>query len=163
MTTAYRARASPDSLVDVRGVRVGRAGSPDGRSGVTAVLFGAARPTVIEVRGGASCTYDTASLALDATFGRRWALFLAGGSIFGLDAARGVRTRVLEEGGGHRAFRNPNVVVPISGATLFDLPRTRRPVPDYLPIGYHAAAAAGRAPVRAGRVGAGTGATVGKY
>ncbi len=152
-----------DSVVDVRGVRVGRAESQDGRTGVTAMLFGTARPTVLEVRGGASCTYDTSSLALDATFGRRWALFLSGGSVFGLDAARGVRTRLLEEGGGHSAFRNPNVVVPISGASLFDLPRRRRRIPDYLPLGYLAAASADRSNVRAGPFGAGTGATVGKY
>jgi L-aminopeptidase/D-esterase-like protein len=102
-------------------------------------------------------------LALEATFGRRWALFLAGGSVYGLDAARGIRTRIGEEGGGHSAFRNPNVVAPISGATLFDLPRRRGGVPDYLPLGYRAAEQARSGPVASGRVGAGAGATVGKY
>jgi L-aminopeptidase/D-esterase-like protein len=163
MTAVSRAPEALDSLGDIRGVRVGRSESPDGRSGVTAVLFGAARPTVIDVRGGASCTYDTASLALDATFGRRWALFFAGGSVFGLDAARGIRTRIIEEGGGHTAFRNPNPVAPISGATLFDLPVRAGRLPDYLPIGYLAATEARRGPFTSGRRGAGTGATVGKY
>ncbi len=154
---------SSDSLTDVAGLRVGRSETPDGRTGVTAVLFDVAAPTVLEVRGGASCTYDTASLALDATFGRRWAIFFSGGSVFGLDAGRGVRTRILETGGGHHAYRNPNPVVPISGATLFDLPRRLGPLPDYLPLGYAAAAGASRAPLRSGRLGAGAGATVGKY
>jgi L-aminopeptidase/D-esterase-like protein len=142
---------------------VGQAQTPDGASGVTAVLFDAAAPTVVDVRGGASATYDTASLSLDATFGRRWAIFFAGGSLYGLDAARGVRTRILETGGGHRAFQNPNVVVPISGAALFDLPTDSGAIPDYLPLGYEAARCADHGPVRAGRVGAGAGATVGKY
>jgi L-aminopeptidase/D-esterase-like protein len=142
---------------------VGRAESPDGRTGVTVLLFRAAIPTVVDVRGGASCTYDTASLALDATFGRRWAIFFAGGSVYGLDAARGVRTRLLESGAGHVAFSNPNPVTPITGATLFDLPTRRGVVPDYLPLGYEAARNARAGPVADGRVGAGAGATVGKY
>ncbi len=127
------------------------------------VLFEEAAPAVVDVRGGASATYDTASLALDATFGRRWAIFFSGGSLYGLDAARGVRTRILETGGGHRTFRNPNVVVPISGAALFDLPARRAALPDYLPLGYEAARRAARGRVAVGRVGAGAGATVGKY
>lgn len=155
-----------DSSIDfgqVGGLAVGHVESPEATTGVTAVLFDSAVPTVVEVRGGASATYDTASLALDATFGRRWALFFAGGSLFGLDAARGVRLAVLERGGGHRVFRNPNPVAPLSGAALFDLPRARGPIADYLPLGYEAARGANREEVPVGRVGAGAGATVGKY
>jgi L-aminopeptidase/D-esterase-like protein len=151
------------TLTLVSGVRVGQSETPEGTSGVTAVLFDAPASTIVDVRGGASATYDTASLSLDATFGRRWAIFFTGGSLFGLDAARGIRTRILETGGGHRAFENPNPVVPISGAALFDLPRTLGALPDYLPLGYEAARRASRNPVEIGRVGAGAGATVGKY
>ncbi len=153
----------PIGFESIRGVSVGHAETPDGASGVTVVRFDASVPTVVDVRGGASATYDTASLALDATFGRRWAIFFSGGSVYGLDAARGVRTRLLEIGGGQRTFRNPNVVVPISGAALFDLPNVEGPIPDYLPLGYEAARRAQHGPVGRGRVGAGAGATVGKY
>jgi L-aminopeptidase/D-esterase-like protein len=156
----------PSSSLDlgsVRGLSVGHAETPEGTSGVTVVRFDEPAPTVVDVRGGASATYDTASLSLDATFGARWAIFFAGGSLYGLDAARGVRTRILETGGGHRAFRNPNVVVPISGAALFDLPTRAGPIPDYLPLGYEATRRARRGSVAVGRVGAGAGATVGKY
>jgi L-aminopeptidase/D-esterase-like protein len=155
--------AAPATLTLVRGLRVGQAETPERTSGVSVVLFDAPAPVVVDVRGGASATYDTASLSLDATFGRRWAVFFAGGSLFGLDAARGIRTRILETGGGHRAFQNPNPVVPISGAALFDLPRTLGLLPDYLPLGYEAARTASRDPVAIGRVGAGVGASVGKY
>jgi L-aminopeptidase/D-esterase-like protein len=151
------------TLTNVPGLRVGQTETPDGTSGVSVVLFDQPAPTVVDVRGGASATYDTASLSLDATFGRRWAIFFSGGSLYGLDAARGVRTRILETGGGHRAFQNPNPVVPISGAALFDLPTKLDPLPDYLPLGYEAARRASRAPVAVGSVGAGAGATVGKY
>jgi L-aminopeptidase/D-esterase-like protein len=151
------------TLTLVPGVRVGRAENPEGTTGVTAVLFDTPASTVVDVRGGASATYDTASLSLDATFGRRWAIFFSGGSLFGLDAARGVRTRVLETGGGAGVFRNPLPVVQVSGAALFDLPRDPARLPDYLPLGYEAARSASRAPVESGRFGAGAGATVGKY
>jgi L-aminopeptidase/D-esterase-like protein len=154
---------TPRDLAAVRGVSVGHAESPDGRSGVTVVRFDVASPTVVDVRGGASATYDTASLSLDATFGRRWAIFFAGGSVFGLDAARGVRTRILETQGGHRAFRNPNRIAPVSGAALFDLPAVEGPLPEYTSLGYEAARNAGRGPLQQGRVGAGAGALVGKY
>lgn len=150
-------------VASVAGVSVGQAETPDGRSGVTVVRFDSAVPTVVDVRGGASATYDTASLSLDSTFGRRWAVFFSGGSLFGLDAARGIRTRILETRGGHSAFRNPNRVVPISGAALFDLPISEGTVPDYTPLGYEATRRADRGPVAPGRVGAGAGATVGKY
>lgn len=147
----------------IPGLAVGHAETPEGTSGVTVVRFDHPVPAVVDVRGGASATYDTASLALDATFGGRWAIFFAGGSLYGLDAARGVRTRIIETGGGHRTFRNPNLIVPISGAALFDLPLTEGPIPDYLPLGYEATRRAGTAPEAAGSAGAGAGATVGKY
>ncbi len=153
----------PTSLTQVRGVRVGHAATPDGASGVSVVLFDDPAPSVVDVRGGASASFDTASLALDATFGRRWAIFLSGGSLYGLDAARGVRTRILELGKGQQTFGNPNPLVPISGAALFDLPSRLGPIPDYLPLGYEAARVASKQTFTSGRIGAGTGSTVGKY
>ncbi|MGP8077948.1 MAG: P1 family peptidase [Thermoplasmata archaeon] len=150
-------------LTRVLGLSVGQAESDDGLTGVTVVRFATPAPTVVDVRGGASATYDTASLAVDATFGRRWAIFFSGGSVFGLDAARGVRAQVLAAGGGHRAFGNPNRVVPVSGAALFDLPTSEGGLPDYEALGRTATARASRRPVSQGRVGAGAGATVGKY
>jgi L-aminopeptidase/D-esterase-like protein len=127
------------------------------------VRFESAVPVALDVRGGASGTFDTASLGLDATFGRRSALFFAGGSLYGLDAARGIRTRLREEGVGDRVFGNPNAIVRLSGAILFDLPPRRSPLPDYARLGYEAARAAASGPVPEGSVGAGAGARVAKY
>jgi len=146
----------------VRGVRVGTASDPGRTTGVTVLRFEGPAPTVVDVRGGASATYDTASLGLDATYGGRWAVFLAGGSVFGLDAGRGVRDAILAGGGGHRAFRHPRAIAPVSGACLFDLPFSDGPLPDYAELGRRATLDANDR-VRSGRVGAGTGATVGKY
>jgi len=154
---------APHDLLAVRGLRVGHATDPGGSTGVTCVVFENPAPSVVDVRGGAPGTYDTASLALDATFGRRWSIFFSGGSLFGLDAARGIRAALLEEGKGSRAFGNRRLLVPISGAVIFDLPRDERPLPDYAELGLRAARAAGRGRLVQGRVGAGAGATVAKY
>jgi L-aminopeptidase/D-esterase-like protein len=127
------------------------------------VLFGQPAPTVVDVRGGASGTYDTASLSLDATFGRRWAVFFTGGSVFGLDAGGGVRNAVLATGGGHAVYRNPNRVAPVTGAVLFDLPTRQWTPVDYRALGTEAAGAATPIAPFAGRVGASSGARIGKY
>lgn len=154
-----RNRAAPS----LGGVRIGHAATPDGSSGVSVLVFGQAAPTVVDVRGGASGTYDTASLSLDATFGRRWAIFLAGGSLFGLDAGGGVRDQILREGGGQSVFGNPNRVAPVSGAILFDLPLSVWDPPDYRVLGTEAVGAARAIVPEAGRFGAGAGARIGKY
>ena len=151
------------SFSRIPGLRVGLASAPHARTGVTVVRFGRAAPVVVDVLGGAPATYDIASLRLDATFGRRWAIFFTGGSVYGLDGARGVRTRLIEEGEGQSPFDPSYPIVPISGAAIFDLPRDRTPIPDYAPIAYEAARRASTAPLAHGRVGAGSGATIGKY
>jgi L-aminopeptidase/D-esterase-like protein len=156
-------RGSAIRPVRVKGIRIGHATAPDGSTGVTVSLFRPPAAVVVDVRGGASCTYDTASLTVESTFGRRWAIFFAGGSIHGLDAGRGIRTALLSAGAGERPFQNPNRVVQISGATLFDLPRTEGPIPDYLPLGFEAVERASASRVGVGRIGAGAGARVGKY
>ncbi len=150
-------------LARIDGVAVGHAESEPPTSGVTVVRFDAPASVVVDVRGGASATFDTASLAVDATFGRRWALFIAGGSVFGLDAARGVRDAILESGGGHRVFGNPHRIAPVAGAALFDLPRSESRLPDYAVLGRAATERAVRRPFAPGARGAGAGATVGKY
>jgi L-aminopeptidase/D-esterase-like protein len=151
------------TLSRVPGVRVGQAEDLARRTGLTVIRFERPAPTVVEVRGGASGTYDTASLSLDATFGAREALFFSGGSLFGLDASTGIRGAILREGGGVKVFGNPNRIVPIAGAILFDLPGRRGARADYARLGARATTSASRDPVVCGRVGAGSGASVGKY
>ena len=77
----------PQPLTRVPGVSVGCAEEEATSTGVTVVRFDRLSPTVVDVRGPASATYHTHSLGLEATFGRRDAVFLSGGSVYGLDAA----------------------------------------------------------------------------
>jgi L-aminopeptidase/D-esterase-like protein len=112
-----------------------------------------------EVRGGAPATRETALLEPTRLVERVDAVVLAGGSAFGLSAADGVMRFLAERGQG---FPTPAGPVPIVvAAALFDLPVARTPGPEE---GWAAAVDAARGePAVSGRVGAGRGATVGKW
>jgi L-aminopeptidase/D-esterase-like protein len=87
---------------------------------------------------------------------------MSGGSAFGLDTATGVM-RYLEER--KVGFKFGNAYVPIvPGAVLFDLPVGNKPEirPD-ADCGYRAAQSATTGPITEGTIGAGAGATVGKF
>ena len=114
-----------------------------------------------DVRGGAPGTRETALLEPEKTVQRIDAVVLAGGSAFGLDAAGGVMRWLAERG---RGFPTPFGSVPIvPAAVVFDLGVGNAAVRPDAEAGYRACEAANAEPVVQGRVGAGTGATCGKY
>lgn len=112
-----------------------------------------------EVRGGAPATRETALLEPTRLVDRVDAVVLAGGSAFGLAAADGVVGFLAERGQGFPTAAGPVPIV--VAAALFDLPVVQPPGAEE---GRAAAVDAGRgAPAASGRVGAGRGATVGKW
>jgi L-aminopeptidase/D-esterase-like protein len=143
----------------IPGVLVGHWTDERALTGCTAVLFPEGTRASGEVRGAAPATRDWELLAPERTVDRIDALMLSGGSAFGLAACDGAM-RFCEETG--RGLPTPAGVVPIVvGAAIFDIAvgdASVRPGPDE---GY-AACAAASAETAVGRVGAGTGATVGK-
>ncbi|MEQ8330354.1 MAG: P1 family peptidase [Longimicrobiales bacterium] len=144
------------SLTGVPGLRVGHATAVDGTSGCTVVLgpFRAA----VEVRGLATGSRELGVLAPEHLVPRVDALLLTGGSAFGLSAADGVMAWLAEAGQGYDTGVVPVPIVP--AAVIFDLTDdSARPDPH---MGRLACDEASNAPVAEGRVGAGTGATVGK-
>ncbi|HET6775771.1 MAG TPA: P1 family peptidase, partial [Acidimicrobiales bacterium] len=146
-------------ITDVAGLRVGHWTDPVAATGCTVVLFPEGTVASGEVRGGAPATRETALLDPTRTVARLDALVLTGGSAFGLAAADGA-VRFCEERG--MGFATPAGPVPIVVALgLYDLTvgdPAVRPGPGE---GYAACVAATAGPVEVGRVGAGTGATVG--
>ncbi len=106
-------------ITDVEGVRVGSVDDPRLASGVTVVLFDEPAIASIAINGGAPALRDTALLEPEMTIERVDGFVLSGGSAFGLDAAGGAMTYLVEIGRGfeHRGARVP--IVP--GASLFDL------------------------------------------
>jgi L-aminopeptidase/D-esterase-like protein len=145
------------SITDVPGIRVGHWTGPD--TGVTVVWAPAGTVGSGEVRGGAPATRETALLEPTRLVERVDAVVLSGGSAFGLAAADGVVRFLAERGQG---FPTSAGVVPIVvGAALFDLPVERTPGPEE---GWAAAVDAARGvPAVSGPVGAGRGATAGKW
>jgi D-aminopeptidase len=113
-------RPGPRNLItDVPGLRVGNADDSHLRSGVTVLT--ADRPFVaaVHVMGGSPGTRETDLLAPDRMVQEVDAIFLSGGSAFGLDAGQGVMQGLREAG---RGFAVGPVRVPIvPGAIVFDL------------------------------------------
>jgi L-aminopeptidase/D-esterase-like protein len=141
------------------GFLVGHWTHPSGETGCSVVIAERLAPAVAEVRGGAPGTRETGLLRPGMLVQRVDAVLLTGGSAFGLAAADGV-TRWLSEHG--RGFSTGVVPVPIvAAAVLFDLTRPDSPRPD-IEAGYRAAEAAVADGWVAGRLGAGSGARVGK-
>ena len=150
------------TLTAVPGFRVGHWTDLQAQTGCTVILCppegAVASASFI---GPSPGTREGVLLAPEKTVERVHALLLTGGSAFGLAAASGV-VRVLEERGvGHQT---PAARVPIvPAAVIYDLavgdPRVRPGDAQ----GEAAARAASDQPVPRGRVGAGTGATAGKY
>ena len=144
------------------GVRVGHWSDASARTGCTVVLLPAGTVASGEVRGGAPGTREWALLAPERTVARVDAVFLSGGSAYGLAVGDGVARWCEERGIGYPTSAGPVPIV--VGAVLFDLDvgdGRHRPGADE---GYAACVAAeqwtgdGR-PV-SGRVGAGTGAMI---
>lgn len=148
------------STFDVPGVRIGHWTAA--HTGVTVVLFPSDTVGSCEVRGGAPASRETALLDPTRTVERVDAITLTGGSAFGLAAGDGVMRYLAEHDQG---FPTAGGVVPIvPTAAIFDLLEGgERPGAD---AGYAAAAAAAAqtGPHRdRGSIGAGRGATVGKW
>lgn len=114
------ARPGPRNLItDVPGLYVGNAEDHRAKSGTT-VLFGD-RPfrAAVDVMGGAPGTRETDLLAADRLVEEVDALFLSGGSAFGLDAGAGVMDALRARGKGLRVETATIPIVP--GAIIFDM------------------------------------------
>lgn len=130
-------------------------------TGVTVMLFASGTIGSAEVRGGAPATRETVLLDPSRTVARVDAIVLAGGSAFGLAAADGVMLYLAERGQGFATAAGAVPIVP--AACIFDLVEAGGPPPG-ADDGYEAAVAAARdEELETGRVGAGAGATVGKW
>jgi len=113
-------RPGPRNLItDVAGLRVGNAHDDALKSGATVLVGDRPFVAAVDVMGGAPGTRETELLAPDKAVQAVDALFLSGGSAFGLDAGSGVMDGLRRLG---RGFRVEHATIPIvPGAILFDL------------------------------------------
>jgi L-aminopeptidase/D-esterase-like protein len=149
-----------DGITDVRGIAVGHAQDRTALTGCTVVLAGAGGVVGADVRGLAPGTRETDLCRPEALVEKAQAVLLTGGSAYGLDAAGGVMSYLREHGVGYQMGA---LVVPIvPAAVIFDLGIGEPAWPDGA-MGYKACETASTDAVEQGVVGAGTGATVGKF
>jgi L-aminopeptidase/D-esterase-like protein len=148
-------------ITAVAGVRVGHWTDPLAMTGCTVVLFPAGTVASGEVRGGAPGTREWALLAPERTVAHLDAFVVAGGSAFGLAACDGVVRWCEERGIGFPTAAGPVPIV--VGAVLYDLMVGDPTVRPDASAGYAACVAATTGMIPIGPVGAGTGATVGKW
>jgi L-aminopeptidase/D-esterase-like protein len=152
--------AVSDPLALPEGFSVGHWTDLESRTGCTVVIAPPNARGGVEVRGGGTGTRELETLSPLANAEGPSAVLLTGGSAFGLAAADGV-VRWLER----RSLGRPTpvgVVPLVPAAVVFDLAEEEsgvRPGPNE---GYAACEAAAASVPTRGRIGAGTGAAVGK-
>ena len=148
------------AITDVSGIKVGHSQDNDKGTGCTVILCPPGTVGGVDDRGTASSTRQLDSLHPLHLVSEVHAVFLSGGSAYGLDAAAGVMSFLEEKGIG---FSIRDVVVPtVPTAIIFDLlfqDSSTRPTPE---MARQACLNAADGPVQEGNMGVGCGATVGK-
>ncbi len=154
--------ATPTEFTDLP-LRVGHWTHPDGGTGCTVILCPPGTVASGEVRGAAPGTRETDVLRPGGLVGTAHALLLTGGSAFGLAAADGVMRYLKERRIGYAVGETALPVPIVPAAVIYDEGAVDGTAPDSA-AGYAAcqAAAAHHGPLPQGRVGAGTGARVGR-
>lgn len=147
-------------ITSIKGLTVGHHTLAERPTGCTVVLAEEGAVAGVDVRGGAPGSVETALLDPFASAERIHAIFLSGGSSFGIDSRQGLMQYLEERGIGVRFGGSTIPLVP--GAILFDLRVGDGKIRPGRDCGYAAAKAASTHPVADGNVGAGAGATVGK-
>ena len=147
--------------MEIPGFRTGHATDLKGATGITVVLCESGAVCGLDVRGGGSSLRNPTVAWPGHRVEKVHAVFFAGGSSYGLDAGGGVM-HYLERRGIGFAVRGIKIPI-VTGAILFDLgvgnPRRR---PDQA-MAHRACTKARAGRCAEGSVGAGTGASVGKY
>ncbi len=139
--------------------KIGNVESKTKSTGVTVILAEGGAVGGVSVRGSAPATRETDLLKSENSVDKVNAVFLSGGSAFGLDSASGIVQYLAEKGVGYATSAMPVPIV--CGACLYDLDYKNVAFPDK-ELGYLACKNAKSDNFECGNVGAGCGATVGK-
>lgn len=108
-------------ITDVTGVKVGNAADVTARTGVTVLLTPDRAVAGVEQRGGAPGTRETDMMDPSCLVDAVDAIVLAGGSVYGLDAASSVTNLLGARGQGFVLGDSPLVAPIVPAAILFDL------------------------------------------
>ncbi|MDA3941446.1 MAG: P1 family peptidase [Spirochaetia bacterium] len=148
------------SITDIPGIKVGHAQNIDAGTGCTVILCEDGAVTGADVRGGGPGTREIAALDPVNLVSKAHAVYLGGGSAYGLDGAAGVMQYLEGKGFGFNVGIGVVPIVP--GAVLFDFFVGRYDIRPDKEMGFLACQNAKDNNKDEGNIGAGTGAAVGK-
>ncbi len=148
-----------NQITDIPGIKVGHSTHEAGRTGCTVLLCEDGAVAGVDVRGSAPGTLEIEVLKPVRLVPKINGLFFTGGSALGLPAVKGVLQYLRERGIGYDTGNTRIPVVP--GAVIYDITSDSEPVIPDDTMAYQAANRASDGQISEGRVGAGTGATVG--
>ncbi len=104
---------------DIDGFKIGNSQNEEAMTGVTVILCEDGATAGVDVRGGSPATRETDLLKSENTVEKIHAVFLSGGSAYGLDCASGIMEYLEKK---EKGFNVGIGVVPIvSGAWIFAL------------------------------------------
>lgn len=147
-------------LTDVNGVKLGHCQDLEALTGVSVILCEEGFIAGVDVRGAGPGTRETDLLRAENLVEKIHAVFLTGGSAFGLDVGGGIMKYLEEKGFGFDVGVGLVPIVP--GAVLFDLAVGDSKIRPDFKMGYSACENAKDNDKTMGNLGAGTGASVGK-
>ena len=147
-------------LTDVNGIKLGHAEDNVALTGTSVILCEDGFTCGVDVRGAGPGTRETDLLRAENLVQKVHAVFLTGGSAYGLDVGGGIM-KFLEENN-HGFDVGVGVVPIVPGAVLFDLAVGDSKVRPDFNMGYVAAKNAKKKDETMGNFGAGCGASVGK-
>lgn len=148
-------------ITDVPGLTVGHSSDFENITGCTVILFDKTVRGSVDLRGGGTSTRQIDSLFNTHNIGGINAILLTGGSAYGLNAASGVM-QFLEEKGIGLKVPNGAVIPCVPTAVIFDLGIGNNKIRPTDKMAYQASSNASKE-FGEGSIGAGTGATIGKY
>ncbi|SIR21676.1 P1 family peptidase [Halanaerobium kushneri] len=148
-----------NDLTAIEGIKIGHADNQKAGTGCSVILAEGDFTIGAEVRGGAPGSREIALTDSRAAVDKANAVFLSGGSAYGLDAAGGVMKYLREKNTG---FQTGGGVVPIvPAAVIYDLEYKSNKYPDS-EMAYQACLSADSSRQKNESIGAATGATCGK-
>lgn len=148
-----------NDLTAVKGIKIGHADDQEAGTGCTVVLTDGDFTIGAEIRGGAPGSREIALTDSRAAVDKANAVFLSGGSAYGLDAAGGVMKYLREKNIG---FKTGGGIVPIVPASvIYDLEYKSNKYPDQK-MAYQACINADSSAQKNKSIGAAAGSTCGK-
>ena len=148
-------------ITSIEGFKIGHAQDNEKATGCTVIISHDGAVAGVDVRGGGPATRETDLLDPKNMVEQVHAVVLSGGSAFGLEASSGVMKYLSENNIG---FEMKGITIPIvCQASLFDCSvADPKAYPDR-EMGYQACIDAQKNLPKQGNIGAGTGASVGKF